>query len=74
MGIQDAVQRMEEMGFEEVTARYNAEHQSTLAYVFFHPTEGPQGLRCSCTEEQGLFAILDFLERQLALGRFESRS
>jgi hypothetical protein len=71
MELQRAVQRILAMGFQDVTAQYNAEYQSDFAYVFFHPQEGSDGLRCQCGDEQGVFRVLAFLEEGIRLGRME---
>jgi hypothetical protein len=71
MDVQEAVQRILAMGFQDVTEQYNAEYHSDFAYVFFHPQEGPGGLRCWCDDERDVFRILDFLEDGIRFGRME---
>ncbi len=65
MDIQEAVERILAMGFQDVTAHYNAENGGDFAYVFFHPYEGSNGLRCRCDEGQDIFGLLRFLECKL---------
>jgi hypothetical protein len=70
MDTREAVQRMLAMGFQDVTARYNAENQAGFAHVFFHPHEGPHGLWCYGGEDQDIFSILRFLEGKLSSKQF----
>ncbi len=72
MDEQEAVRRIVAMGFEEMAAHYNTVYYTDYAYVFFHPSEGQNGLWCFCEEGQNIFNLLHFLEVQCLLGRFES--
>lgn len=65
MGVQEAVQWMLANGFEDITAMYNSENQSHFAFVFFHPHEGPRGLRCFCEKDRDILGLPSLLDGML---------
>jgi hypothetical protein len=59
---QDLLRRIGLMGFEEVTERYNMEHQTNWRFVFTGPIP-----ECWCEDEEALLWLYAFLKGTLGL-------
>jgi hypothetical protein len=62
MSVQELLQRVVAMGFEEVTTQYNAVNQTGWRFVFAGPIP-----ECCCEDEEALLWLFVFLKHTLGL-------
>jgi hypothetical protein len=59
--VENAIQKLEQHGFEECTAFASGQHETSYLYAFKRQDDEQQILYC-CVTAEDLFALLSFVE------------